>query len=111
MSLQILSQFGSTLSQERRRNLRARIALRLRVRTADLSDGDLAQIADTLNASSRGFYLHTPLDRYYKGIRLRIILPYHADAGSIDCQEMGEVIRIYRKSGCQYGVAVKRTTL
>jgi cytoskeletal protein CcmA (bactofilin family) len=111
MSLQILSQFGSTLSQERRRNLRARIALRLRVRTADFSDGDLAQIADTLNASSRGFYFHTPLDRYYKGMRLRIILPYHAGAGAIDWEEMGEVIRIDRKSGCPYGVAVKRTTL
>ena len=110
VSLRNLSPFGSTLSRERRRNLRARIALCLRVRTADFSDGDLSQIADTVNASSRGFYFHTSLDRYYKGMRLRITVPYHAGVNATDWEEMGEVIRIDRRPGHPSGVAVRRST-
>ena len=104
--VRILSSFGATPKQERRQNLRARIALRVRVRTADFRDGDFEQIADTLNASRRGVYFHTPFDRYYKGMRLLIIFPYHAGASAVDLGEIGEVVRMDQKSGIPDGIAV-----
>ena len=46
--------------------------MHMRVRAADFCHGDFGQIADTLNASRKGFYF-----RYYKGIQLRITFPYY----------------------------------
>jgi hypothetical protein len=94
---------------ERRQIARARISMRMRVRTADFSDGTLEHVGNTLNASRTAFYFRTPLNRYYRGMRLRITLPYEATAHSC-LEEMGEVVRVDEGS-LGHGVAVTRTAL
>jgi hypothetical protein len=99
----------STLREERRLSRRAHIALRMRIRTADFQDGRMEQVTQTVNASRKGFYFHTPLLHYREGMRLRIIVPYH-DHIAADSEEAAEVIRVDQKSG-SCGVAVMRGTL
>jgi hypothetical protein len=94
---------------ERRRIARAKISLRMRVRTADFSDGSLEHVGNTLNASRTAFYFRTPLDRYYRGMRLRIVLPFDSTAHST-LEEMGEVVRV-DQGALGHGVAVTRTAL
>lgn len=95
--------------EERRQARRARIALRMRVRSADFRDGQVEQIAQTADASRKGFYFHTMLGHYYKGMRLRIIAPYHDHARGADSEEIAEVVRVDQRSGA-FGVAIVRGT-
>lgn len=91
---------------ERRQISRAKISLRMRVRTADFSDGCLEHVGNTLNASRTAFYFRAPLDRYYKGMRLRITFPY--DSAAHTCmEELGEVVRV-EPGATSHGVAVVR---
>jgi hypothetical protein len=94
-------------NQERRKHRRAKISLRMRLRSADFSDGQLKHIAQTVNTSRRGFYFHTEHDRFHEGMRLRILVPYHEHLSGGDSEEIAEVVRVDRKAG-HVGVAVMR---
>jgi hypothetical protein len=80
----------------------------MRIRNADFRDRNLEQVGNTLNASCRAFYFPTVLDRYYKGMRLRIICPFDSMAHA-NLEELGEVVRVDEKP-LAYGVAVTRLT-
>ena len=59
----------------------------------------------TQNASRRAIYFFTTLDRYYKGMRVRVTSPYEPGAGTSNLEQIGEVARVHRRQdGC--GVAV-----
>jgi hypothetical protein len=90
---------------ERRQVRRAGISLQVRVRTADFNDGNFDEVRVTQNASRKAIYFFTKLDRYYKGMRVRVTSPYEPNAGSTNLEQVGEVARVHRRDD-GYGVAI-----
>ena len=84
---------------------RAGISLQMRIRSADFNDGNFEEVRTTQNASRKAVYFFTKLNRYYKGMRVRITSPYDPDAGAGNLEQIGEVVRVQRR-GDMYGVAV-----
>jgi PilZ domain len=93
-----------TTRQERRQIRRVGVALQIRLRNADHQDGDFEEVRTTLNTSRKAVYFFTPLNGYYKGMKLHITFPYDAQASS-NLEQEGEVIRVHRR-GTGFGVAV-----
>jgi len=95
----------STLTRaERRKIRRVGVSMQVRIRTADANDGDFEEIRFTQNASRKAVYFFTPLNGYYKGMKLKVTFPYDAQ-GSANLEETGEVVRVHRH-GTGFGVAV-----
>ena len=94
--------------QERRKTRRVGVALQIRIRNADSQDGDFEEVRTTLNASRKAIYFFSPLNGYYKGMKLRITFPYDAQANT-NLEQTGEVIRVHRR-GAGFGVAVALNT-
>jgi hypothetical protein len=90
---------------ERRQLRRAGISLQVRIRTADFNDGTFEEVKMTQNASRKAIYFFTQLDRYYKGMRVRVTSPYDPGAGAANLEQVGEVARVHRRAD-GYGVAV-----
>jgi PilZ domain len=90
---------------ERRQTRRAGVSLQVRIRTADFNDGTFEEVKMTQNASRKAIYFLTQLDRYYKGMRVRVTSPYDAGAGAANLEQVGEVARVHRRAD-GYGVAV-----
>ena len=84
---------------------RAGVSLQVRIRTADFNDGTFEEVKMTQNASRKALYFITQLDRYYKGMRVRVTSPYDAGAGAANFEQVGEVARVHRRAD-GYGVAV-----
>ena len=84
---------------------RAGISLQMRIRSADFNDGNFEEVRTTQNASRKAVYFFTKLNRYYKGMRVRVTSPYDPDAGAGNLEQIGEVVRVQRK-GDMYGVAI-----
>jgi PilZ domain-containing protein len=84
---------------------RAGVSLQVRIRTADFNDGNFEEVKMTQNASRKAFYFITQLDRYYKGMRVRVTSPYDPGAGAANLEQVGEVARVHRRAD-GYGVAV-----
>ena len=90
---------------ERRQTRRAGISLQVRIRAADFHDGNLEEVTMTQNASRKAIYFFTRLDRYYKGMRVRVTSPYDPRTGAANLEQVGEVARVHRRED-GYGVAV-----
>jgi PilZ domain-containing protein len=90
---------------ERRQIRRAGIALQARVRSADSNDGCFDEMQMTQNASRKAIYFFTGLNRYYKGMRVRVTCPYDPNAREANLEQIGEVVRVHRRAD-GYGVAV-----
>jgi PilZ domain len=90
---------------ERRQIRRAGISLQIRIRNADFNDGNFDEVRLTQNASRKAIYFFTKLDRYYKGMRVRVTSPYDPSAGTANLEQIGEVLRVHRRDD-GYGVAV-----
>ncbi len=84
---------------------RAGVSLQVRIRTADFNDGNFEEVKMTQNASRKALYFITQLDRYYKGMRVRVTSPYDPGAGAANLEQVGEVARVHRRAD-GYGVAV-----
>jgi PilZ domain len=90
---------------ERRQMRRAGISLQIRIRSADYNDGNFDEVRLTQNASRKAIYFFTQLNRYYKGMRVRVTSPYDPSAGAANLEQIGEVVRLHRRDD-GYGVAV-----
>src|SRR6266403_1739599 len=95
-------------SEENRiRNLRARISLPIRVRSADFVDDQVDEVQATINVSRGGLYFMSQRNSYHRGMKVLLTIPFRnfvADAGP---QERGEVVRVeYFKDG-RAGVALR----
>lgn len=88
---------------------RAGISLQIRIRSADFNDGNFDEVRLTQNASRKAIYFFTKLDRYYKGMRVRVTSPYDPSAGAANLEQIGEVARVHRRDD-GYGVAVALLT-
>jgi PilZ domain len=95
----------ATTRVERRQMRRAGISLQVRIRNADFNDGNFEEVQMTQNASRKALYFFTKLDRYYKGMRVRVTSPYEPRAESANLEQVGEVARVHKRED-GYGVAV-----
>lgn len=94
---------------ERRQMRRAGISLQIRIRSADFNDGNFDEVRLTQNASRKALYFFTQLNRYYKGMRVRVTSPYDPSAGPANLEQIGEVARVHRRED-GYGIAVALLT-
>jgi PilZ domain len=94
---------------ERRLMRRAGITLQIRIRSADFNDVNFDEVRLTQNASRKAIYFFTKLDRYYKGMRVRVTSPYDPSAGAANLEQIGEVARVHKRDD-GYGVAVALLT-
>src|SRR5258708_17061090 len=90
---------------ERRQMRRAGVSLQVRIRSADFNDGNFDEVRVTQNASRKAIYFFTKLDRYYRGMRVRVTSPYEPEACAANLEQAGEVARVHRREG-GYGVAI-----
>jgi PilZ domain-containing protein len=95
----------SSARPERRGSRRAGVSLIVHVRSIDFADGDFQDVRTTINASRKNVYFFSRLDRYYRGMRVRVICPYDPKPGITDLEQNGEVTRVQRLDG-GYGIAV-----
>ncbi len=90
---------------ERRQMRRAGISLQVRIRSADFNDGNFDEVRLTQNASRKAIYFYTQLNRYYKGMRVRVTSPYDPSAGLANLEQIGEVLRVHKRDD-GFGIAV-----
>ena len=90
---------------ERRQMRRAGVSLQVRIRSADFNDGNFDEVRVTQNASRKAIYFFTKLDRYYRGMRVRVTSPYEPEACAANLEQVGEVARVHRRED-GYGVAI-----
>jgi len=95
----------SSARPDRRQSRRAGLSLQVRLRAADFNDGNFEEVRTTVNVSRKALYFFTQLDRYYKGMRIRVTFPYNPKPGVADLEQDGEVVRVDRRQD-GYGVAV-----
>ena len=95
---------------ERRQMRRAGITLQIRIRSADFNDGNFDEVRLTQNASRKAIYFFTQLNRYYKGMRVRVTSPYDPNAGAANLEQIGEVVRLHRRVRSRGGSVVLSAT-
>lgn len=105
LSQALVSTQLSATREERRQMRRAGVSLLVWMRSMDSTGDQFEEVRTTLNATRRAIYFFTTLDRYRKGMRLRVMSPYNPEAATGNLEQVGEVVRVQRRNE-GYGVAV-----
>ena len=84
----------SVRAENRRRNRRVPVSLEVRVRPADFGDGEREEFRTTQNVSRGALYFLTPLDRYYKGMRLWVASGHGPITGSDNWNDLAKVFPV-----------------
>ncbi len=95
----------SATREERRQMRRAGVSLLVWLCSMDSTGDQFEEVRTTLNATRHAIYFFTTLERYRKGMRLRVMSPYNPEAGAGNLEQVGEVVRVQRRNE-GYGVAV-----
>lgn len=91
---------------EQRVNRRAKIAKPLRVRPSEPRDDHFEDSPISVNASRTGIFFHTRRASYYKGMRVFVTFPYSSPNDPMNCEYIGEIVRIEKLANGKFGVAV-----
>ena len=91
---------------QKRRSRRAKIARPLRVRPSDPKDDHFEDQPVSLNASKEGIYFITRQPNYYKGMRVFVTFPFSSPHDPMNCEYVGEIVRIEPQPNGKYGIAV-----
>ncbi len=92
--------------KERRRTRRAKITSSLRVRPSEPRDNHFEEIAASINASRDGVLFATRRSDYYPGMRLFVTFPYTSPNDPMNCEYVGQVVRIEKLPRNKFAVAV-----
>ncbi len=92
--------------KDRRRTRRAKINHPLRVRPSEPRDDHFEEITTSINASRDGVLFSTRRPDYYPGMRLFITFPYTSPDDPMNCEYVGEVVRIEKLPNNKLAVAV-----
>ncbi len=92
--------------KDRRRTRRAKIARPLRVRPSEPRDNHFEEIATSINSSRDGVLFSTRRSDYYLGMRLFVTFPYTSANDPMNCEYVGEVMRIEKLPNGKLAVAV-----
>ncbi len=91
---------------EKRRTRRAKIARQLRVRPSEPRDEHFEDLPISVNASREGVYFTTRRNSYYKGMRVFVTFPYRSPHDPMNCEYVGQVVRVEELENGKFGVAV-----
>lgn len=91
---------------QKRRSRRAKIARPLRVRPSDPKDDHFEDQPVSVNASKEGIYFITRKPNYYKGMRVFVTFPFSSPHDPMNCEYVGEIVRIEPQPSGKYGIAV-----
>lgn len=94
--------------KEKRRSRRVKIAKPLRVRPSDPKDEHFEDLPVSVNASKDGiFFLSRRKTGYYAGMRVFVTFPFTSKHDPMNCEYVGEVVRVEGPAGDKVGIAVK----
>ena len=91
---------------DKRRSRRAKIAKPLRVRPSEPRDEHFEDLPISVNASKEGIYFHTRRSNYYKGMRVFVTFPFSSQHDPMNCEYVGEVVRVETLPKGRFGVAL-----
>ncbi len=91
---------------DKRRSRRAKIAKPLRVRPSEPRDEHFEDLPVSVNASKDGIYFHTRRANYYKGMRVFVTFPFSSAHDPMNCEYVGEVVRVESLPNGRFGVAL-----
>jgi hypothetical protein len=91
---------------DKRRSRRAKIAKPLRVRPSEPRDEHFEDLPISVNASKEGIYFHTRRSNYYKGMRVFVTFPFSSQHDPMNCEYVGEVVRVETLPNGRFGVAL-----
>jgi hypothetical protein len=94
-------------AENRRRNLRARISLSIRVRSADFVDDQVDEVQATINVSRGGLYFISQRNSYHRGMKVLLTIPFRDFVADPGPQERGEVVRVEHFKDGRAGVALR----
>jgi hypothetical protein len=100
---------SDTLEQpytQKRRNRRAKISKPLRVRPSDPKDDHFEDLPISVNASKDGIYFVSRQENYYKGMRVFVTFPFSSVHDPMNCEYVGEIVRVETLPHGKWGVAV-----
>jgi hypothetical protein len=92
--------------KERRKNRRAKIARPVRVRPSEPRDEHFEEIVTSINASRDGVLFSTRRTDYYLGMRVFVTFPYTSPNDPMNCEYIGEVVRVDRLPNNKFAVAI-----
>ena len=90
----------------KRRSRRAKIVKPLRVRPSEPRDEHFEDLPISVNASKEGIYFHTRRSNYYKGMRVFVTFPFSSQHDPMNCEYVGEVVRVETLPNGRFGVAL-----
>jgi hypothetical protein len=90
--------------KEQRRELRARVSQRLRIRIPDTDHP--AEICPAHNVSRAGLYFVTSSTHYLPGMKVCVIRNFDPD-DQMNTEEMGNIVRVDSLRGDRKGVAIR----
>jgi hypothetical protein len=90
--------------EEQRRELRARVSQRWRIRIPDTEHP--SEICTTHNVSRCGLYFFTSSTHYLPGMTVSVIRNFNLD-DQISTEEVGKIVRVDSFEGGQKGVAIQ----
>ena len=76
------------------------------LRPSDPKDEHFEDQPISLNASKDGIYFLTRRSGYYTGMRLFVTFPYTTSHDPMNCEYVGEVVRVEAQPNGKFGVAV-----
>jgi hypothetical protein len=91
---------------DNRRSRRAKIAKPVRVRPSEPRDDHFEDVPVSVNASRDGIYFVTRLHSYYPGMRVFVTFPYSSPHDPMNCEYVGQVLRVEKLDAGKTGVAV-----
>ena len=91
---------------DNRRSRRAKIARPVRVRPSEPRDDHFEDVPVSVNASRDGLYFVSRLHSYYPGMRVFITFPYSSPHDPMNCEYVGQVLRVEKLDNGKTGVAV-----
>ena len=91
---------------EKRRSRRAKITRTLRVRPSEPRDDHFEDLTTSVNASKEGVLFTTRKDLYYPGMRVFVTFPYTSPHDPMNCEYVGQVVRVDKMPNNRFAVAV-----
>lgn len=88
---------------ERRGERRVKVDRLVYVRPADADSGHFEEVRSMRDLSRSGFYFTTERNFYRPGIQLNVVPAF----GTLNLEYLGEVVRVEKLSGGEFGVAVR----
>ncbi|SRR5713101_5474072 len=89
-----------------RRSRRAKIVRPLRVRPSEPRDDHFEDLPVSVNASREGIYFSSRCESYYPGMRVFVTFPYTSRHDPMNCEYVGQIVRVEKLPSGKTGVAV-----